>query len=355
MKRGLGRLYKRGAVWWIQYGYRGQDRRESARSTARADAVKLLRRRLEEMGAGRLIGPDAEKVTLRDLATLVLTDYQVNARRSLRRVRSAWAHLHADLGADTRVLDVTADRLSRYVVDRQTAGAALATIQQELAALKRGFSLALRAGRLAHRPAFPVLHIENARRGFFEEGDCRALLAHLPEYLRPVVTFAWLTGWRVPSEVLPLQWEQVDFTAGTVQLQRSKNGEPRTFPFRALPALQALLEDQRARTSALVAATGEAIPWVFHRHGAAIRDFRHAWRVACARAGLMGRIPHDFRRTAVRNLERAGVSRSVAMQLTGHKTEAVYRRYAIVAEADLREGVTKLAALNRTITVQSEG
>ena len=64
---------------------------------------------------------------------------------------------------------------------------------------------------------------------------------------------------------------------------------------------------------------------------------------------------HDLRRSAVRRLERAGVSRSVAMQLTGHKTEAIYRRYAIVAEADLREGVAKLAALNRTVTVQSEG
>jgi len=55
--------------------------------------------------------------------------------------------------------------------------------------------------------------------------------------------------------------------------------------------------------------------------------------------------PHDFRRTAVRNLERAGVSRSVAMKLTGHKTEAVYRRYAIVSEADLHEAVSKLARL----------
>ena len=55
------------------------------------------------------------------------------------------------------------------------------------------------------------------------------------------------------------------------------------------------------------------------------------------------RIPHDFRRTAVRNLERAGVPRSVAMKLTGHKTEAVYRRYAIVCEADLTEGLKKLA------------
>jgi integrase len=123
--------------------------------------------------------------------------------------------------------------------------------------------------------------------------------------------------------------------------------------------LRALLEEQRARTSAPVSATGEPIPTVFHRHGAPIQDFYCAWRTACAHAALVGRIPHDFRRTAVRNLERAGVSRSVAMQLTGHKTEAVYRRYAIVAEADLREGVGKLAALHavghNTGTISPDG
>jgi integrase len=74
-------------------------------------------------------------------------------------------------------------------------------------------------------------------------------------------------------------------------------------------------------------------------------DVRKAWANACESAGVAERIPHDFRRTAVRNLERAGVPRSVAMKITGHKTVSVYRRYAIVSEADLSEGMKKLAAL----------
>jgi integrase len=84
-------------------------------------------------------------------------------------------------------------------------------------------------------------------------------------------------------------------------------------------------------------------PSVFHRDGAAIVSFRRAWRSACREAGVPGRLFHDFRRTSVRNLERAGVSRSVAMKLTGHKTEAVYRRYAIVNDSDLRAAAVKLA------------
>lgn len=98
---------------------------------------------------------------------------------------------------------------------------------------------------------------------------------------------------------------------------------------------------------------GRIIPLVFHRAGEPIESFRHSWDSACKAAGVPGRIFHDFRRTAVRNLERAGVPRSVAMQMVGHKTEAIYRRYAIVNDADLHAAAQKLAALSgaRTGTI----
>jgi hypothetical protein len=89
--------------------------------------------------------------------------------------------------------------------------------------------------------------------------------------------------------------------------------------------------------------TGRIIPWVFHRRGAPISDFRKAWVSACTRAGCPGRIPHDFRRTAVRNLPER-----VAMMLTGHKTRSVFERYNIVSDGDLRDAVTKLAAQSGT-------
>jgi hypothetical protein len=85
---------------------------------------------------------------------------------------------------------------------------------------------------------------------------------------------------------------------------------------------------------------------MFHRSGKPIKSFRRAWVTACRKAGIPERLPHDFRRTAVRNLERAGVPRSTAMKMVGHKTESIYRRYAIVDEAMLKEGAVKLQTLH---------
>lgn len=110
-----------------------------------------------------------------------------------------------------------------------------------------------------------------------------------------------------------------------------------------LPELAALLRRLREYTDAVQRRTGTIVPWVFHREGRRVKSIRQAWWTACEKTGLDGMIPHDFRRSAVRRLERAGVPRSVAMQLVGHQTEAIYRRYAITNEADLRDGLAKVA------------
>ena len=140
----------------------------------------------------------------------------------------------------------------------------------------------------------------------------------------------------------------MDLQAGTVRLDpgTTKNSEGRLFPFGdALPELRDLLEEQWRRTKALEQAKDIIVRSVFHRQGKTIEDFRKAWRSACEAAGCPHRIVHDFRRTAVRNLVRAGVPERVAMQLTGHKTRSVFDRYDIVNEADLRSGIEKLGAL----------
>jgi integrase len=261
--------------------------------------------------------------------------------------------------------DLTLDRLDAYVAARLNDGVAPVSIRNDLAVMRRAFRLAQRAGK-ALCPPFPSLQVHNTRSGFFEREDFEAVRSHLPEQIQGVMTFAYCTGWRVRSEILPLQWKQIDWTAGTVRLEpdTTKNDEGRMFPFAVLPELSDVLKRQWEYTKALQREKGQLIGSVFHRDGRPIKDYRGAWDKACESAKVVGRIPHDFRRTAVRNLERAGVPRSVAMKLTGHKTESVYRRYAIVSEADLSDGLRSLATLHdrdakaveqsRTVTILSQ-
>ncbi len=113
----------------------------------------------------------------------------------------------------------------------------------------------------------------------------------------------------------------------------TKNDDGRVFPF--TQELRGLLMQQKEATEKLQRQKDMLIPWVFHREGKKVGDFRKSWETACKKAGVPGRIPHDFRRTAVRNLVRAGVPERVAMQMTGHKTRSVFERYNIVSEGDL--------------------
>jgi len=128
------------------------------------------------------------------------------------------------------------------------AGAANATVNRELALLKRMFELAMNDGTLLVAPSIPMLAENNVRKGFFERAQFDAVCAHLTPALKAVVTFDYLTEWRVPSEVLTLEWRPVDFEVGVVKLEpgTTKNNQARTFPFGALPELRELLVAQRA-------------------------------------------------------------------------------------------------------------
>jgi integrase len=358
MTRGEGSIYqpryrdrhgelKTAATWWIRYSHRGKLYREPSESTDEAVARRLLRKRLEEKErTGRVIGPTIERTTLADLTTMVLHDYRVNGRR-IRVIKAPLQHLVDYFGEGCRTLDITPDRITAYIAQRLDAGASPATINRSLAALKRGFHLAAKAGKVIVRPEMDMLREHNERKGFFEFEQYEILLEHCAAYLKPVVQTAYITGWRIASEILTRQKHHVDLEAGWLRLEpnETKNHDGRMFPL--TPELREVIEQQFARTRELELATGQIVQWLFHHDGEPIRVFRRAWVTACKKAGLPGRIPHDFRRTAVRNLERAGVPRSSAMAMTGHKTESIYKRYAIVDEAMLREGADKLAVLHR--------
>ncbi len=139
----------------------------------------------------------------------------------------------------------------------------------------------------------------------------------------------------------------MDLKQGTLRLNpgETKNKDGRVVYLN--PELQAVLRERLACVDRLCKETGSIIPRVFPHltgrfRGQRIKEFRRAWQTACKKAGTPWFLRHDFRRTAVRNMERSGISRSVATKITGHRSEAVYRRYAIVSDQDLQDASRRL-------------
>ena len=333
--RGFGRVFKRGSVWWIAYFHRGKEYRESSGNQSEAHARKLLKKRLGEINACRFMGPNEDRLTFEDMVKDLINDYHVNGRRSLSTVLHCLKHLKAFFGFD-RALDITADRVKAYQADRLREGASKATVNREVAYLRRMLSIAVDSGKLSWRPRFKMLEGEKVRQGFLEHGDFLNLLGNLPDYLEPVVELLYLSGWR-KGEALKLEWKDVDLEGRVVRLriENSKNKESRVLPLTG--RLWEIVQERRKERRL-------DCPLVFHKNGKPIRDFRKAWNKACNISGLTGILVHDLRRCAARNLSRAGVPESVAMKITGHKTRSMYRRYRIVDERDLREATDRLQA-----------
>ena len=338
--RGPGGKLRKSKIWWLAFHDREGRAAESAKTTVQEEAEDLLRTRLQERAAGSV---RSHRVTLEQLGTMITDDYRANGRRSLKSLPQRLKPLYAWFGQGRFASEITEDKISAYVAQRLEKAAAPATVNRELAALRRMFHLAYRARKVARRPDFSLLAENNARKGFVEREPLEGVLAKLKAQHQPAVLFAYLTGWRLKSEVATLQWRHVDLKAGWVRLEpgETKSGKGRQFP--VTPELRELLEARDAAKTALKKKAA-LCPWVFHADGRQMRytELLEDWRQACKASGLPGTFLHDLRRSAVRNMERDGVPRAAAMAMVGHQTESMYRRYSIQDEAMLLEAAKKL-------------
>jgi integrase len=344
--KATGKVTLASPYWWVCYGFGGKTYRESSKSEVRKRAVDLLQKRLREIDEGRFT-PKGERVTFETLKAVATEKAVEDGLRSLDRIEDAFLNLERHFKGLPALW--IPRRVPKYIATRRdTEKASVATIRYELAVLRRAYTVAVKRRLLAFRPDFDLPKVSNTRTNFLTEETLRAIMDELPEYLRPIVEFCYLTGWR-KEEALRLTWDRVEWQTKTLRLSpgTTKSGEGRSFPFGPFPRLEALIKARRAESSAWdlahPSAKADRVFWRPTRNAAApIQDFHETWRRACDRAKQEGAWLHDTRRSAVRSLERAGVARSVAMKLTGHKTEAVYRRYAITTAADLEEAVGRL-------------
>jgi integrase len=356
----MGYLYRRkgkdgreGRIWWCKYYVNGRPVRESTRTENDTEARRFVKLREGAVASGAPIPPRIDRILYDELAADLRQHYGTTGRRRLEEVEDRLAYLDRFFRGQ-RAGSIDPALITTYVARRQAERTHLKrpasnrTINIELSLLKRMFRLAHENGKVLRVPPIKLLREAPPREGFFEPAQQEAVRRHLPPDLQVAVAIAYTFGWRMRSEVLSLRRHQVDLKAGTLRLEpgTTKNRDGRLVYL--TPELRALVAQQLERVDRLARQTGRIIPWVFphlrgRRRGERRRGFRRAWATACVKAGVPGRLLHDFRRSAVRNMERAGVPRSVAMKLTGHKTESVYRRYAIVSEADLQEASRRLA------------
>ena len=245
-------------TWTMKLWVGGKALKRPSETTSRAVANKQLEQWKAEVRQGVYV-PDADQTRFDDLATLLLNEYRANGRKSLDRMEDAVDHLR-EFFAGCRAQAISTERTLAYVRHRQEQQAANATINRELAALKRMFRLGEKAGQVVRRPYIDMLQEHNARTGFFERSEFDAVLAHLPADLRAVFEVAYITGWRVKSEILTRQWAHVDFRSGWLRLEpgETKNDEGRQFPL--TPDLRAVLERERSIAGETTA--GAIIPCV---------------------------------------------------------------------------------------------
>jgi integrase len=340
----MGSIYKRGNTYWIQYYRHGKPYRETTKSKKEADAKRLLKKREGEISEGKLPGIYFDRVKFDDLAEDFLRDYRINQRKSLKRAERSAGHLKRYFEGYSAP-NINSPKIGAYIESRLDEGAANATINRELSALKRMLNLGARQTppKVDRVPFIPMLKESNIRKGFFEHGDFIALRKALPEHLRGFVTFAYKTGWRL-SEITDLTWPQVDRDNGIVRLEpgETKNDDARTVYLD--DELREVFEQQRKDRKNL-------LPYVFLNEKGTdkVKRFDKSWKSACKGAKIGKRLFHDFRRTAVRNMVRAGIPEGVAMKISGHKSRSVFERYNIVNDADL-----KLAAQRQEHYLQTQ-
>ncbi len=353
------------AVWWVRFRQHGQTVRQSTETTDERKARAFLREREGRVALNIPVNVKAERLTLGEAADLIRRDYQTNGRKSAATLEYRLVHLLRHFGAGSRLARLTTGAVEAYRAARLAEQASPGTVNREVAALGRMAALARHQYGLTVPFARPMFEERNARKGFFEPEAFEAVCRHLRPELAALARAAYLTGWR-KSELRSRQWHHVDFAAGWLRLdpEETKNREGRQFPL--IPELRALLEAQRERVREIEKRTRQVVPWVFCRDdGAPVGDFKKAWASACIAAGFFRVVPvgpakegepqrtrkvptrifHDFRRSAVRNLIRAGIPETTAMAMTGHKTRSVFKRYAIVDEGMLQEAGAKLAAV----------
>ncbi len=335
-----GKLEPKGP-WWMKFYDQGKPIFLSTKQYEKREAQKALQKAEGKVAEGQRESPLFHRIRFEDLIEGLSRDYILKGLKTWKRREYHLAHLQK-VFKGVKVNAMTTNRLQQYISKRMGEGASNATINRELDCLRRMLKLGAsstppKVGRI---PSFPKLKEDNIREGFFEHDEFLALRGIAADHLKVALTIAYYTGMR-KGEIIGengLRWDQVNLTEGTIRLRsnQTKTSTPRVIYMTGdflMTLIQAKLDRDLHYPKCL---------FVCHLNGQSFVEIKNSWKGACKRAGLIGKTFHDLRRTGVRNLIRAGVSETVAMKISGHKTRSVFDRYNITNEQDLKDAATRL-------------
>jgi integrase len=356
MGYGEGRVFERRGNLWVSYCYRGKEYRERAcdergkPTNDQTKAVKYLKRRRDAIATENGGGPQFEtstmrRLTIHDLLEDLKAKYQANGQDSAQNL-CVLKRADADLG-HLLACGATAKHFRDYRASRPDA--TTATVNRILQAVRAAYRLALKRGEVARVPYIEVLSEKgNERQGFASDAQINAVLAALPDDgLRDFVEWGAETGER-KSEIAALTWAMYDAVANQLHIPSGvcKNRKPRTIALGS--TLQLIIERRKAaRRVVSIDGTAQLSAYIFHRDGLPVGDFKKSWHTATKAAKCEGFLFHDLRRTVARRLLAAGVPTQVAKTITGHESDSIFSRYAIIDAALQLAAQEKVAAFVR--------
>lgn len=287
----------------------------------------------EWMGAserGEKAKPQTQGLTYETLQDDLLAYYAEQQHKSLRRRKDGALYLYPqtaldDFFAGRKVNSIDRDAASAFVTKRRAAGISNDAINNSLRLLRRMFTLARDCGKVTVVPKFKLLPSKR-RSGFLPDESFQKLFNAMPSRLQPMLLLVYSTGCRV-GEAEKIEWSAVDVEAAKITLLE---GETKNDQSRVLPLRNELVK----LLSAVKGREGRVFPTK--------RSMQAAFSNACAEAGIEGLLIHDLRRSAVRNLRKAGISEGVAMKISGHNDRSVFERYNVVSHDDVMDAGKRL-------------
>ena len=330
-------LMKRGTTWWMSFMYQGQQVRRSTGTADKRLTEAILGQVKVQMVEGRFFDKSkAQERTLTELLDRYLSEHaarRANYRRDLTSVKN----LNTFFGNPT--LDqITPKRIVAYKNHRYTDGVKPATINRELASLKKAFNLARREWEWCDENPVCRVSMEqehNTRDRWLTADEEARIVSTAAAWLRELIVFAIHTGMR-QGEILGLTWTGVDLFRRTVTVFKSKNGERRTLPLNqtALDLLKHKAGSRSLDTELVFPSKAQT------RLNAS--NISRSLNLALEKAKMTDFHFHDLRHTCATRMVQAGVDLYKVQRLLGHKSPIMTQRYAHHYPESLRSGVEAL-------------